>query len=153
MSASCCFLYGVFLPHSLSHDFFQQSLVTVHHIINHIAVTYGLEVFPCAVDLCLFNWSDVVKMQGIQSTFGLGNEVNMLNRSFIEGNRSVRIITSYRSEIHRCTQVVGSLSGGNFSLMLVCVRLRHVAGTQWGNKKYMNMKHLEATLEDVSIAG
>ena len=42
---------------------------------------------------------------------------------------------------------------GNSALMLVCARLRHVAGTQWGNKKYMNMKHLEATLEDVSIAG
>ena len=27
------------------------------------------------------------------------------------------------------------------------------AGTQWGNKKYMNMKHLKATLEDTSIAG
>lgn len=25
--------------------------------------------------------------------------------------------------------------------------------TQWGNKKYMNMKHLEAALEDASIAG
>ena len=35
--------------------------------------------------------------------------------------------------------------------MLVCARLRHVAGTQWGNKKYMNMKHLEATFEDASI--
>ena len=32
-------------------------------------------------------------------------------------------------------------------------RLRHVAGTQWGNKKYMNMKHLEAALYDASIAG
>ena len=39
------------------------------------------------------------------------------------------------------------------ALMLVCARLRHVAGTQWGNKKYMNMKHLEAALEDASIAG
>ena len=28
-----------------------------------------------------------------------------------------------------------------------------VAGTQWGNKKYMNMKHLEAAVEDASIAG
>ena len=42
---------------------------------------------------------------------------------------------------------------GNSALMLVCARLRHVAGTQWGNKKYMNMKHLEAAPEDVSIAG
>lgn len=38
-------------------------------------------------------------------------------------------------------------------LMLVCARIRYVAGTQWGNKKYMNMKHLEAAIEDVSIAG
>ena len=30
---------------------------------------------------------------------------------------------------------------------------KHVAGTQWGNKKYMNMKHLEAALDDASIAG
>jgi hypothetical protein len=37
--------------------------------------------------------------------------------------------------------------------MLVCARLRHVAGTQWGNKKYMNMKHLEAAAEDAFIAG
>jgi hypothetical protein len=37
--------------------------------------------------------------------------------------------------------------------MLVCAHLRHVAGTQWGNKKYMNMKHLEVIPDDVSIAG
>ena len=39
----------------------------------------------------------------------------------------------------------------------ICAKLltlpRHVAGTQWGNKKYMNMKHLEADIEDASIAG
>jgi hypothetical protein len=40
-------------------------------------------------------------------------------------------------------------------LMLVCARLRHVVGTQWGNKKYMNMKHLDAIGSDESdfIAG
>jgi hypothetical protein len=27
-----------------------------------------------------------------------------------------------------------------------------MAGTQWGNKKYMNMKHLEAAVEGISIA-
>lgn len=36
--------------------------------------------------------------------------------------------------------------------MLVCVRLRHVAGIQWGNKKYMNRRHLEMAMEDISIA-
>ena len=33
--------------------------------------------------------------------------------------------------------------------MLVRARLRHVAGTQWGGKKYMSMKHLEMQ-EDVA---
>ncbi len=56
-------------------------------------------------------------------------------------------------EIRRRTRVVGCFPDGNSALMLVCARFRHVAGTQWGNKKYMNMKHLEATLEDASTAG
>ena len=29
----------------------------------------------------------------------------------------------------------------------------HVVGTRWCNKKYMNMKHLEAAAEEASIAG
>ena len=35
--------------------------------------------------------------------------------------------------------------------MLVCTRLCHVVGIQWGDKKYMSMKHFEAALEDTSI--
>ena len=31
---------------------------------------------------------------------------------------------------------------GNPALILVGERLRHVAGAQWGNKKYMNKMHL-----------
>ena len=49
--------------------------------------------------------------------------------------------------------MAGSFPDGDSALMPVCARLRHVAGTQWGNKKNMNMKHLEAALEDASIAG
>ena len=56
-------------------------------------------------------------------------------------------------EIRRRTRVVGSFPDGNSALMLVCAWLHSVAGTQWGNKKYMNMKHLEAAAEDASIAG
>ena len=56
-------------------------------------------------------------------------------------------------QYRRRTRVVGTFPDGNSALMLVCARLRHVAGTQWGNKKYMNMKHLEAALDDAFIAG
>ena len=67
--------------------------------------------------------------------------------------RTNNVIERLNREIRRRTRVVCSFPDGNSALMLVCARLRHVAGTQWGNKKYMNMKHLEATVEDASIAG
>ncbi|MDY4113394.1 MAG: transposase [Roseburia sp.] len=67
--------------------------------------------------------------------------------------RTNNVIERLNREIRRRTRVVGTFPDGNSALMIVCARLRHVAGTQWGNKKYMNMKHLEAALNDVSIAG
>ena len=63
------------------------------------------------------------------------------------------VIERLNREIHRRPQFMGSYPDGNSALMLICARLLHVAGTQWGNKKYMNMKHLEAASEDASIAG
>ena len=70
-----------------------------------------------------------------------------------KNTRSNNVIERLNREIRRRTRVVGSFPDGNSALMLVCARLRHVAGTQWGNRKYMNMKHLEAALEGASIAG
>lgn len=67
--------------------------------------------------------------------------------------RTNNVIERLNREIRRRTRVVGTFPDGNSALMLVCARLRHVAGSQWGNKKYMNMKHLEATdLESDSSA-
>ena len=47
-------------------------------------------------------------------------------------------------------------SDGQSALMLVCARLRHVAATSWGARRYMNMDHLfnpeEDQLSDI-IAG
>ena len=66
--------------------------------------------------------------------------------------RTNNVIERLNREIRRRTRVVGTFPDGNSALMLVCARLRHVAGTQWGNKKYMNMRHLEATFSDPSFA-
>ena len=79
-----------------------------------------------------------------------GSEVVNLQ---IKDIRTNNVIERLNREIRRRTRVVGSFPDGNSALMLVCARLRHVAGSQWGNKKYMNMKHLEAAIEDASIAG
>ena len=67
--------------------------------------------------------------------------------------RTNNVIERLNREIRRRTRVVGTFPDGNSALMLVCARLRHVAGTQWGCKKYMNMKHLEVVMDDASIAG
>jgi len=68
--------------------------------------------------------------------------------------RTNNVIERLNREIRRRTRVVGTFPDGNSALMLVCARLRHVAGTQWGNKKYMNMKHLQnAGVTPDSIAG
>lgn len=57
--------------------------------------------------------------------------------------RTTNLVERVNREIKRRTRVVGTFPDGNSALMLVCARLRHVTGTQWGVKRYMNMKHLE----------
>ena len=63
------------------------------------------------------------------------------------------VIERLNREIRRRTRVVGNFPDGNSALMPVCARLRHATSTQWGTKKYINMKHLETAVKEVSIAG
>ena len=65
--------------------------------------------------------------------------------------RTNNIIERMNREIRRRTRVVGAFPDGNSALMLVCARLRHVAGTQWGSKKYMNIKHLETMEQEPQV--
>ena len=65
--------------------------------------------------------------------------------------RTNNVIERMNREIGRRTRVVGAFPDGNSALMLVCARLRHVAGTQWGCKKYMNMKHLETMEQEPKV--
>ena len=45
-------------------------------------------------------------------------------------------------EIRRRTRVVGSFPDGNSALMLATARLRHIAGTRWSTRRYLDMNHL-----------
>lgn len=45
-------------------------------------------------------------------------------------------------EIRRRTRAVGNFPDGKSALMLVCARLRHQAGTNWGSKRYLDMQLL-----------
>lgn len=57
-------------------------------------------------------------------------------------------------EIRRRTNVVGAFPDGQSALMLAAARLRHIAGTKWGAKRYLNMDLIrELELEKVMTAG
>jgi transposase-like protein len=45
-------------------------------------------------------------------------------------------------EIRRRSRVVGCFPDGQSALMLAAARLRYIAGTKWGTRRYMNMRRL-----------
>ena len=45
-------------------------------------------------------------------------------------------------EVRRRTRVVGAFPDGQSALMLVAARLRHIAGTKWGTRRYLDMSRL-----------
>ena len=58
-----------------------------------------------------------------------------------------RIRTNYpleriMREIRRRTRVVGAFPDGQSAFNLAAARLRHIAGTWWSMKRYMNMNPL-----------
>ena len=61
--------------------------------------------------------------------------------------RTNNVIERLNREIRRRTRVVGAFPDGNSALMLVCARLRYVAGKDWGCKRYLCMKYLGEAAE------
>ena len=46
-------------------------------------------------------------------------------------------------EVRRRTRVVGAFPDGRSALMLVSARLRHISGTKWGLRKYLDLTRLQ----------
>jgi len=53
-------------------------------------------------------------------------------------------------EVRRRTRVVGAFPDGESALMLVAARLRYIASSSWGAKRYLNMDHLKDLLIDIA---
>ena len=60
-------------------------------------------------------------------------------RSIRTNNPQERIMR----EIRRRTRVVGAFPDGRSALMLVAARLRHVASSTWGKRRYLDMSRLK----------
>jgi len=56
-------------------------------------------------------------------------------------------------EVRRRTRVVGAFPDGHSALMLVAARLRHIAGTRWGTKKYLDTALLKNLSKVAAVQG
>jgi putative transposase len=54
-------------------------------------------------------------------------------------------------ELRRRTRVVGSFPDGESALMLVAARLRHMAASRWGTRRYLDMNRLREPVEEVAV--
>ena len=55
-------------------------------------------------------------------------------------------------EIRRRTRVVGAFPDGHSALMLVAARLRHIASTRWGKRRYLAMETLLDLIHEEAAA-
>jgi len=61
--------------------------------------------------------------------------------------RTNNVLERIMREIRRRTRVVGNFPDGKSALMLVAARLRHIAGTRWGKRVYLDMDRLNEATE------
>lgn len=66
--------------------------------------------------------------------------------------RTNNMLERIMREIRRRTRVVGNFPDGRSALMLVAARLRHVAGTRWGTRRYMDMERLREQRQEEQAA-
>jgi len=66
--------------------------------------------------------------------------------------RTNNMLERIMKEIRRRTRVVGSFPDGESALMLVSARLRHIAGTKWGSRRYMDMDKLKEQDQEQALA-
>ena len=55
-------------------------------------------------------------------------------------------------EIRRRTRVVGAFPDGQSALNLAAARLRHIAGTAWSTKRYLNIELLKDQMKGAITA-
>jgi putative transposase len=61
--------------------------------------------------------------------------------------RTNNVLERIMREIRRRTRVVGNFPDGKSAVMLVAARLRHIVGTRWGKRVYLDMERLRETTD------
>lgn len=102
----------------------------------------------------------VIKLREMKLGAAAALVQNSIEETFIcyafpaEHQRSLRTnnpLERLMREIRRRTRAVGAFPEGNSALVLVCARLRHIVGTQWGRKRYLDMQRLHQPQEPLHL--
>lgn len=93
-------------------------------------------------EMKLANAADLVRA-GIEETLFYYAFPRERWRSLRTNNPLERILR----EVRRRTRAVGAFPDGKSALMLAAARLRYVAGTKWGTRRYLNMNRLSEASE------
>jgi putative transposase len=62
--------------------------------------------------------------------------------SFLHADSHNNPLERILREVRRRTRVVGAFPDGQSALYLAAARLRHIAGTAWSTKRYLNIELL-----------
>jgi len=93
-------------------------------------------------EMKLANAADLVRA-GIEETLFYYAFPREHWRSLRTNNPLERILR----EVRRRTRAVGAFPDGKSALMLAAARLRHVAATKWGTRRYLDMNRLSEANE------
>jgi putative transposase len=99
-------------------------------------------------DMKLAKAAEIVQ-EGAQETLGFCSFPREHWRLLRTNNPMERVLR----EVRRRTRVVGAFPDGHSALMLVAARLRYVASSEWGSRRYMNMQRLSEQVIDLGEAG
>ena len=89
-----------------------------------------------------------VVSEGIEETFTYYRFPREHWRRIRTNNPMERIMR----EIRRRTRVVGAFPDGQSALMLVAARLRHIAGTKWSSRRYLDLSLLKEVEEELKVS-
>jgi transposase-like protein len=95
-----------------------------------------------------------LRLSSSAKTVRLGVEETLNYMSFPREHwtrlRSNNMLERIMKEIRRRTRVVGAFPDGQSALMLVAARLRHISGTKWGTRRYLDIDRLHEASEELA---
>jgi putative transposase len=113
-------------------------LKAIHAQEDRVAALEKASAVAAKLETMRLNKAAKVLREGVAETLSYMN----YPREHWTRLRSNNMLERIMKEIRRRTRVVGAFPDGHSALMLVAARLRHVAGTKWGTRRYLDMSRL-----------